>query len=293
MTVPFDLAEGTSADLSVLMKTISENKSYGGVQGVYSHTSQACSCDMTFAVYMPPQAEKGPVPCLWYLSGLTCTHENAMTKAGLQAHAAEFGLAIVFPDTSPRGDDVANDDAYDLGQGAGFYVNAGETPWSPHFQMEKYVASELRDLVTEQFGISVHHGITGHSMGGHGALTLAMKYPGHFQSLSAFAPIANPTQSDWGRKQLSAYLGSDESLWVAHDATLLLKDRGWNGDVLIDQGGEDQFFDLLKPDALLNALVETRTAHQYRLQAGYDHSYYFVSTFARDHVAWHAERLTS
>lgn len=273
------------------MKTISENKAFGGVQGVYTHMSDACGCEMTFAVYLPPQAQEGPVPCLWYLSGLTCTHENAMTKAGMQAHAAEFGLALVFPDTSPRGDDIANDEAYDLGQGAGFYVNATEAPWGPHFQMETYIASELRDLVTENFVVSVHHGITGHSMGGHGALTLAMKYPGHYQSLSAFAPISNPANSDWGRKQLGAYLGADETLWPAHDASMLLRDKGWVGDVLVDQGADDQFFDLLKASALSDALIETKTAHCYRLQEGYDHSYYFVSTFARDHVAWHAERL--
>ena len=273
------------------MKTISENRSFGGVQGVYAHDSQACNCEMTFAVYMPPQANDGPVPVLWYLSGLTCTHENAMTKAGLQAHAAEAGVAVVFPDTSPRGEGVANDDAFDLGQGAGFYVNSSEAPWKEHFQMETYLASELRDLVTEKFSVSVHHGITGHSMGGHGALTLAMKYPGHYQSLSAFSPIANPTQSDWGRKQFAAYLGADESNWAAHDASVLLREKGWAGDVLIDQGADDQFLELLKPAALVTSLTETRTAHDYRLHAGYDHSYYFVSTFARDHVMWHAERL--
>ncbi|WP_420410673.1 S-formylglutathione hydrolase [Roseibium sp.] len=273
------------------MKTLSENKCFGGVQGVYSHESTATGGEMTFAVYLPPQAKKGPVPCLWYLSGLTCTHENAMTKAGLQAHAAEFGLALVFPDTSPRGDGVANDEAYDLGQGAGFYVNATEAPWAPHFQMETYIAGELRDLIQEKFPVSIHHGITGHSMGGHGAMTLAMKYPGHYQSLSAFSPIANPSQSDWGRKQLGAYLGSDESLWAAHDTVCLLKTKGWVHDILVDQGADDQFYDLLKPEALAAALSETKTANSFRLHAGYDHSYYFVSTFARDHVAWHAERL--
>lgn len=273
------------------MKTISENKAFGGVQGVYSHMSEACNCEMTFAVYLPPQAENGPVPCLWYLSGLTCTHENAMTKAGLQAHAAEFGIAIVFPDTSPRGEDVANNEAYDLGQGAGFYVNATEEPWAPNFQMETYIASELRDLVSENFAVSKHHGITGHSMGGHGALSLAMKYPERYQSLSALAPIANPTRSDWGRKQLGAYLGTNEADWIAHDATLLLKNKGWAGDILIDQGADDQFYDLLKPEALVAAMVETKTAHCYRLTDGYDHSYYTISTFVRDHVAWHAERL--
>ncbi len=273
------------------MKTVSENRSYGGVQGVYTHASEACGVEMTFAVYMPPQAKNGPVPCLWYLSGLTCTHENAMTKAGLQAHAAEFGVAIVFPDTSPRGEGVADDEAYDLGQGAGFYVNATEAPWAPHFRMEDYIASELYDLVRKNFAVSDRHGVTGHSMGGHGALTLAMKYPDRFTSLSAFAPIAHPSSSDWGRKQLSAYLGDDESLWSAHDATLLLRDKGWKGDILIDQGASDQFLDLLKPEALAAALAETRTPSVMRMQEGYDHSYYFVSTFGRDHVVWHAERL--
>ncbi|WP_346896142.1 S-formylglutathione hydrolase [uncultured Roseibium sp.] len=273
------------------MKTVSENRAYGGVQGVYSHASEACSCDMTFAVYMPPQAKDGPVPCLWYLSGLTCTHENAMTKAGLQAHAAEFGLALVFPDTSPRGDGVANDDAYDLGQGAGFYVNATEAPWAPHFNMYDYVTKELRSLVEANFAVTDAHGITGHSMGGHGALTLAIANPDLYGSLSAFAPIAHPTASDWGRKQLAAYLGTGETVWAAHDAALLLRDKGWKSDILVDQGASDQFLDLLKPEALAAVLAETRTPSTFRMQEGYDHSYYFVSTFGRDHVQWHAERL--
>ncbi|MBD8889982.1 S-formylglutathione hydrolase [Roseibium litorale] len=273
------------------MQTISENRCYGGVQGVYSHASKTCGVDMTFAVYMPPQAKDGPVPVLWYLSGLTCTHENAMTKAGLQEHAAEFGIAVVFPDTSPRGEGVANDEAYDLGQGAGFYVNATESPWAPHFRMYDYVTQELRDLVQKTFAVNSRHGITGHSMGGHGALTLAMNEPDLYQSLSAFAPIAHPSQSDWGRKQLAAYLGEDESLWAAHDATLLVKSKGWKGDILIDQGASDQFLDLLKPEALAGALAEARIPSTFRMQEGYDHSYYFVSTFGWDHMAWHAERL--
>ena len=273
------------------MKTVSESRSFGGVQGVYSHDSAACGVSMTFAVYLPPQASQGPVPCLWYLSGLTCTHENAMTKAGLQAHAAEFGLALVFPDTSPRGEGVANDAAYDLGQGAGFYVNATEAPWAPHFQMEDYVVQELRDLVMATFPVTDQHGITGHSMGGHGALTLAMRHPELYRTLSAFAPIAHPTASTWGRKQLGAYLGPDETQWREHDAALLLAARGWKGEMLVDQGLGDQFLDLLKPEALATALATTRTAGTLRLQAGYDHSYNFVATFARDHVAWHAGRL--
>ncbi|NVK32899.1 MAG: S-formylglutathione hydrolase [Rhodobacteraceae bacterium] len=273
------------------METISEVRAFGGTQGVYTHASEVCGCDMTFAVYMPPQAKDGPVPVLWYLSGLTCTHENAMTKGGLQEHAAECGLAIVYPDTSPRGDDVANDEAYDLGQGAGFYVNATEGPWAPHFQMESYVTDELRALVLSEFAVLDQHGVTGHSMGGHGALTLALKYPDLFQSVSALSPIANPSASDWGRKQLGAYLGGDETSWQAHDASCLLKKKGWKSDILVDQGASDQFLELLKPESLAGALAETRTPSTFRMQTGYDHSYFFVSTFGRDHVLWHAERL--
>ncbi len=273
------------------LETVSENRSAGGVQGVYSHASSSCGCDMTFAVYMPPQAETAKVPVLWYLSGLTCTHENAMTKAGLQAHAAKHGVAVVFPDTSPRGDDVADDDAYDLGKGAGFYVNATEAPWSPHFNMYSYIVDELYDVVSKNFAVTDRQGLTGHSMGGHGALTLAMNNPDKYHSVSAFAPIANPTASDWGRKQLGAYLGADESKWAAHDATLLLRDKGWKSDILVDQGASDNFLDLLKPEALAHALAETRHTATFRMQKGYDHSYYFVSTFGEDHVQWHAERL--
>ena len=276
------------------METISENASFGGVQGVYKHKSASCACDMTFAVYLPPQAKEGPVPCLWYLSGLTCTHENAMTKAGLQEHAARRGIAVVFPDTSPRGDDVADDEAYDLGKGAGFYVNATQDPWAPHFKMYDYIKSELRDLVQSEFPVlDGRHGVTGHSMGGHGAITLALGNPGLFASLSAFAPIANPTASDWGRKQLTAYLGADESKWTNHDSTLLVRSHGWEGGILIDQGASDQFLDLLKPEALANALAESRTASVFRMQPGYDHSYFFVASFGRDHVDWHADRLTA
>jgi len=272
---------------------VSENRSFGGVQGVYRHASQACGCDMTFAVYLPPVARDGQkVPVLWYLSGLTCTHDNAMTKAGLQKHAAERGLAVVWPDTSPRGADVADDEAYDLGQGAGFYVNATRAPWKPNYRMYDYCVSELRDLVMDTMPVTDRHGITGHSMGGHGALTLAMRNPDMFQSLSAFAPIANPTQSDWGRKQLSAYLGDDEAAWAEHDSTLLLQDIGWKSDILIDQGASDQFLDLLRPEALAGMMAKRRQPGVMRMQEGYDHSYFFVNSFAEDHVAWHAERLT-
>ena len=275
------------ADLQV----VSENRCFGGVQGVYSHASDACGCDMTFAVYTPPQAEDGPVPVLWYLSGLTCNHENAMTKGGFQAYAAEAGLAVVFPDTSPRGEEIADDEAYDLGQGAGFYIDAARDPWASNFRMHEYVTRELRAIVEEQVPNTGRHGITGHSMGGHGALTIAMKAPDAYASLSAFAPIAHPTRSDWGRKQFAAYLGEDEAAWCDHDATLLIEERGWHGDILIDQGAADQFLDLLMPEAFAAAMARKRQSGQLRMQAGYDHSYYFVSTFAGDHVAWHAERL--
>lgn len=274
------------------MEIVSENRAFDGVQGVYTHKAATTGCDMTFAVYMPPLAAGERVPCLWYLSGLTCTHENAMTKAGAQAFAADAGIAVVFPDTSPRGDDVANDPEYDLGQGAGFYVDATQDPWAPNFKMYTYITQELQGLVASEFDIDAdRQGITGHSMGGHGALTLALKNPELYKSLSAFAPIANPCASDWGRKQLAAYLGDDESVWAEHDATLLLRDRGWTKDMLIDQGSADQFLDLLRPEALAGALAETRTPSTFRTQAGYDHSYYFVASFMEEHIHWHADRL--
>uniref|UniRef100_A0A2A3JWK0 S-formylglutathione hydrolase n=1 Tax=Alloyangia mangrovi TaxID=1779329 RepID=A0A2A3JWK0_9RHOB len=273
------------------MDVLAENRSFDGRQTVYRHASEACSCDMTFAVYLPPQAQDGPVPVLWYLSGLTCTHENAMTKGGFQEHAALHGLALVFPDTSPRGPEVADDEAYDLGQGAGFYVNAKREPWKAHYRMYDYVTKELREIVCGLGGIGERHGITGHSMGGHGALTLAMRNPHLYDSLSAFAPIAHPTRSDWGRKQLSAYLGDDEGCWSAHDSTLLMEERGWKEDILIDQGASDQFLELLQPEALATAMTKRRQPGVLRMQPGYDHSYFFVNSFAGDHVAWHAARL--
>ncbi len=274
------------------METLSENACFGGVQGVYRHASTTCQCDMTFGLFLPAEAKDGPVPVLWYLSGLTCTHENAMTKAGAQAWAAEQGIAIVFPDTSPRGEGVADHEDYDLGQGAGFYVNATQTPWAPHFNMWDYVAEELPALIAENFAIDMdRQAITGHSMGGHGALTLAMNLPGRYRSVSAFAPISNPTGADWGRKQLSAYLGDDEAVWAKHDASLLMKEVGFDGPILIDTGASDQFIDLLRPETLASAIAERRQQATYRLQPGYDHSYFFVSTFMEDHITFHAEAL--
>ena len=276
------------------MKPQSENACFGGTQGVYTHPSTVCACDMTFGLFMPAEAQEGPVPLLWYLSGLTCTHENAMTKAGAQTWAAEQGIALVFPDTSPRGDDVADDDGYDLGQGAGFYVNATQDPWATHYRMWDYVMEELPALLERNFAIDEERqAITGHSMGGHGALTMAMSAPGRFRSVSAFAPISNPCASDWGRKQLTAYLGSDEDTWSPHDATHLMRAHGFDGPMLIDTGTSDQFLDLLKPEALAEAAAARAQQMTFRMQPGYDHSYFFISTFMEDHVAFHAEALYS
>ncbi|MDB6454020.1 S-formylglutathione hydrolase [Falsirhodobacter sp. 20TX0035] len=274
------------------MKTLSESRAFGGVQGVYAHTSAATGGDMTFGLFLPAEAEHDPVPVLWFLSGLTCTHENAMVKAGAQKWAAEEGLALVFPDTSPRGTGVADDAAYDLGQGAGFYVNATQAPWAPHFRMWDYVTKELPDLLFKAFPLDEgRQGITGHSMGGHGALTIAMSFPGRFRSVSAFAPIANPSASDWGRKQFTAYLGKDEGAWAPHDATLLMRKRGFDGPVLVDQGASDQFLDLLRPEALAEAMAARRQEGTFRMQRGYDHSYFFVSSFMEEHVTFHAQAL--
>jgi len=274
------------------MQTISENACFGGVQGVYKHASKATGTDMTFGLFLPAEAKDGPVPVLWYLSGLTCTHENAMVKAGAQGWAAEQGIALVFPDTSPRGEGVADDAAYDLGQGAGFFVNATQAPWAPHFRMWDYVAEDLPGLLFNKFALDPERqAITGHSMGGHGALTLAMGLPGRFRSVSAFAPICNPTGADWGRKQLTAYLGTDESTWARHDASLMMREVGLDIPLLCDTGTKDQFLDNLRPETLAHAVMTRRAQATLRLQPGYDHSYFFVSTFMEDHVTFHAEAL--
>ena len=274
------------------MKTISENRAFGGVQGVYSHASEACQCDMTFGLFLPEEAEDGPVPLLWFLSGLTCTHENAMVKSGAQRWASEAGIAVVFPDTSPRGEQANDDEDYDLGQGAGFYVDALDLPWAAHYQMWSYITDELPGLLFDSFPVAeAAQSITGHSMGGHGALTMAMSLPGRFRSVSAFAPICQPTNSLWGRKQFTAYLGVDEEPWAAYDASLLMKKRGFDGPMLIDQGTADRFLELLQPEALAAAMVERRQAGSFRMQKGYDHSYFFVSTFMEEHIAFHAGAL--
>ena len=274
------------------MRTISENRAFGGVQGVYAHASDCCQCEMTFGLFLPEAAEHGPVPVLWFLSGLTCTHENAMVKSGAQRWAAEAGIALVFPDTSPRGPQAADDADYDLGQGAGFYVDALDLPWAAHYRMWTYVTDELPGLLFDAFPIAeAAQAITGHSMGGHGALTVAMSFPGRFRSVSAFAPVCNPTNSLWGRKQFTAYLGVDEAPWAQYDASLLMKKRGFDGGMLIDQGTADRFLELLQPEALAAAMVERRQAGSFRMQKGYDHSYFFVSTFMEEHIAFHAGAL--
>ena len=275
------------------MDIVSENRCFGGVQGVYRHGSKATGTDMTFGLFLPAEASDGPVPVLWYLSGLTCTHENAMTKAGAQAWAAEEGIALCFPDTSPRGEDVADHEDYDLGQGAGFYIDATEAPWAPHFKMWSYVATELPALVGQHFAIDMdRQAITGHSMGGHGALTMARALKGQFRSVSAIAPICTPPRSDWGRKQFATYLG-DEKNWGPHDATLLMEGAGFDGPMLIDTGTQDQFWDLLGTEAFSAAFAKRRQEGQIRLQKGYDHSYFFVSSFMEEHVRFHAEALWS
>lgn len=275
------------------MKTISENRAFNGVQGVYTHASDACGCDMTFGLFLPEEAEKDAVPVLWYLSGLTCTHENAMVKAGAQKWAAEAGIALVFPDTSPRGDGVANDAAYDLGQGAGFYLDATEAPWAANFRMESWLTAELPELVGAHFPADMHRqGVAGHSMGGHGALTLALRHPNRFRSVSAFAPIVAPSAVPWGQKAFTAYLGEDRARWREHDACALIQDGRRLADLLVDQGEADPFLhEQLRPEVLAEACARAGIPLTLRCHPGYDHSYYFIATFIADHLHWHAQRL--
>ena len=279
------------------MKTISETRQFGGTQGVYAHASDACGCDMTFAVYLPPQAAvgaaSGRVPVLWYLSGLTCTHANVMDKGQYQRAAASHGIAIVCPDTSPRGNDVADDESWQLGQGAGFYVDATQAPWAKHYRMATYVTEELPRLVADEFPVDMEaQGIFGHSMGGHGALVTSLRNPGRFRSVSAFAPIAAPSKADWSRGPFKAYLGEDESKWRPWDATALVEDGARVPSVLIDQGAADPFLeDGLMPWHFAQACAEAGLECALRMHPGYDHSYAFISTFMDDHIAWHAARL--
>lgn len=272
---------------------ISSWASYGGSLNVYDHTSNVLDCTMRFAVFTPPQAALGPVPVLWYLSGLTCTWANVMEKAGLQRVAAELGLMIIAPDTSPRGEDVANDEAYDLGQGAGFYLTATEAPWAAHYKMDQYVADELNALVAEHFNADMsRQGIFGHSMGGHGAIMLHLKNPDKYKTCSAFSPITSPSQVPWGQKAFEAYLGAVPAAWAAYDSSELVKANPSGAHILIDTGDADPFLqEHLRPElfeAVCNANGQALTN---RLQPGYDHSYYFIASFAEDHLRHHAEGL--
>ena len=276
------------------LKLISENKTFNGSQRVYSHYSDACNCDMTFGLFLPESSARNKVPLLWFLAGLTCTHENAMTKAGAQQWASQKGIALVFPDTSPRGEGIPNHADFDLGQGAGFYLDATNSLWSEHFNMESYIKSELCSLLFENFNLdSSKQGITGHSMGGLGALNLGIKNQGQFRSISAFSPISNPTESKWGKKQFSAYLGDDTEIWKGYDPSILLQKYGLQTKLLIDQGEADNFLDLLMPKSLSNQFENNNSMGQFRYQKGYDHSYFFVSTFMKDHIEHHANILMS
>jgi S-formylglutathione hydrolase len=274
------------------IERIEHRACFGGWQDVYRHRSAVLDCDMRFAVYLPPQAARGPVPVLYWLSGLTCTEQNFITKAGAQRYAVEHGVALVAPDTSPRGDDVADDDGYDLGKGAGFYVNATTTPWSRHYRMYDYVVHELPELVEAQLPVTDMRAISGHSMGGHGALIIALKNPGRYRSASAFSPIVAPSHVPWGKKALSTYLGDDIEAWKAYDATELVKTARARLPLLIDQGDADEFLHTqLQPD--LFKVAADAAAHPVilRMQPGYDHSYYFVASFIGEHVAYHATAL--
>lgn len=274
-------------------ETVSTNKAHGGVQGVYRHASAATGTAMTFSVYVPPHAEGAKLPVLWYLSGLTCTHANVTDKGEYRRACAEHGIIFIAPDTSPRGDGVADDPAYDMGQGAGFYVDATETPWTPHFQMRSHIEDELPALIAAEFPADMRRqGVTGHSMGGHGALTIALRNPQRFRSVSAFAPIVAPSQVPWGEKALGGYLGPDRTTWRSHDACALIEDGARVPELLVDQGDADPFLvEQLRPELLQAAVEGTGIDLQLRMQPGYDHSYYFIATFMAEHVAWHAGRL--
>ncbi|MCW3847887.1 S-formylglutathione hydrolase [Sphingomonas sp. LB-2] len=276
------------------METVSTNRAHGGVQGVYRHASSATGTGMIFSVYVPPHAQGVRLPVLWYLSGLTCTHANVTDKGEYRRACAEHGVILVAPDTSPRGEGVPDVPEYDFGQGAGFYVDATEAPWAAHFRMRSYIEQELPALIAEQFPMADmgRQGITGHSMGGHGALTIALRNPGRFRSVSAFAPIVAPSQVPWGEKALGGYLGADRAAWRTHDAVALIEDGARLSDLLVDQGDADAFLaEQLKPELLEAACAAAGIPLTLRMQAGYDHSYYCISTFMADHVAWHAARL--
>jgi S-formylglutathione hydrolase len=266
---------------------------FGGVQGIYRHASTATGTEMTFSVYVPPHTPGARLPVLWYLSGLTCTHANVTDKGEYRAACAEAGVIFVAPDTSPRGNNVPDDDAYDFGKGAGFYVDATQEPWSANFRMRSYIEDELPALIAAEFPVDMaRQGITGHSMGGHGALTIGLRNPDRFRSISAFSPIVSPLHCPWGEKALAGYLGEDRLAWREYDACALIEDGARVAELLVDQGDADQFLvEQLKPELLRAACDAAGIDLTLRLQPGYDHSYYFISTFMADHVRWHAERL--
>ncbi len=277
------------------MDVISKCLSHGGTQGVYSHASRETRTDMIFSVYVPPHAPGAKLPIVWYLSGLTCTHANVTEKGEYRKACAEHGLVFVAPDTSPRGEGVADDTegAYDFGLGAGFYVDATEEPFAQHYRMWSYITEELPALIANEFPVDMdRQAIMGHSMGGHGALTAALRFPDRYQSVSAFAPIVAPGRVPWGEKALGGYLGSDRAAWRAHDAVALIEDGARVPDILVDQGEGDGFLaEQLRPSLLSRACNDAKIDLTLRLHPGYDHSYYFISTFMGDHLAWHAERL--
>jgi S-formylglutathione hydrolase len=278
----------------VTIEIVSEDKSHGGRQLVVRHASSATSTEMTLSIFLPPQAAQGSkLPVVWYLSGLTCTHANVTEKGEYRAACAELGLIFVAPDTSPRGEGVPDAAEYDLGQGAGFYVDSSQEPWSTHYRMWTYVTEELPELVAAEFPAdTTRQAITGHSMGGHGALTIALNCSGRFRSVSAFAPIVAPSEVPWGQKALAAYLGDDRAKWRSHDAVALIDDGARVAELLVDVGDADPFLDKqLRPELLGRACADAGIPLTLRLQPGYDHSYYFISTFMADHLRWHAERL--
>ena len=274
------------------MERIESHACFGGRQEVWRHRSRALNCDMRFGIYLPPQATRESCPVLYWLSGLTCTEQNYITKAGAQRYAAEHGVILVAPDTSPRGTDVADAEGYDLGQGAGFYLNATQAPWSAHYRMHDYVVEELPALVEMNFPATGARAISGHSMGGHGALVLALRNPGRYRSVSAFSPIVAPSQVPWGEKAFSAYLGEDRAAWKAWDASALIANASERLPLLVDQGSEDEFLATqLQPERLRDACVAAGHPLELRMQPGYDHSYYFIASFIGEHIARHAAAL--
>jgi S-formylglutathione hydrolase len=275
------------------IENISANKAFGGWHKQYRHYSTSVNANMRFAIYLPPQVSNGQkVPVLYWLSGLTCSDENFMQKAGAQRIAAELGVAIVAPDTSPRGEDVANDDGYDLGQGAGFYVNATQAPWNKHYQMYDYLVNELPELIEATFPVTSQRAISGHSMGGHGALTIALRNPARYSSVSAFSPISNPVNCPWGQKAFTAYLGADKATWQQYDASVLMRAASHYVPAKVDQGKADDFLvEQLKPEALLAAATDSNYPLELNLHEGYDHSYYFIASFIEQHMRFHNEHF--